>query len=262
MAPLRFTLALVGHRYALEVSAESVEGPGPSPQPRATFLSRSTVLSECSLAAVHLLRPSRAAAIVQAGPPAVVHGHSNMASHWVCRCRSRPGQDDFQLVRRVQPSNSGALSNQQPVRSLKPRHAPNTLASSCAFSPYSPYSHVGASIICKDLGMQISAVEPDALRAAQSQQHVDERASVAARRTAGTYRSIPERSALAACSMRDASWPMLGHEPYGCRRAHSLSRLAAVFASLGPSGRRSFRPAPRGVPWAPHGRKNRCAIDA
>ena len=213
------------------------------------------------LAAVHLVLHSCAAARVQAGSPAVVDGHSNRPSPWICACRSRPGKV-VELVRRVWPSNSGALSSQQPVRSPKPRRAPNTLASSRAFSPYSPYSHVGASKICKDLGMPFQQSLPDALRAAQSQQHVDERASLAAGRTAGTYQSIPERSALARCRMRDASWPMLAHEPYGCWRAHSLSRLAAVCASPGPSGRRSFRPAPRGVPWAPHGRKNRCAVDA
>jgi len=152
----------------------------PSPQPRATFLSNQ---QKCSLAAVHLMLHSRAAARMQAGSSAVVHGHSSGSSQWVCACRSRPGQV-AQLVHRVWPSNSGALSSQQLVRSPKPRRAPNTLASSRAFSPYSPYSHVGASMICKDLGMPFQQSVSNALRAAQEQQHVDERASLAAGRTA------------------------------------------------------------------------------
>ena len=124
-----------------------------------------------------------------------------------------------------------------------------------------------SSFTTLSLGLQSSASVSNALRAAQDSGAAPaacRRASLARRREdrCGSYQSMPERSALDACSMRDASWPMLGHEPYGCRRAHSLSRLAAVCASPGPSGRRSFRLAPRGVPWAPHGRKNRCAIDA
>ena len=223
----------------------------PSPQPRATFLSNQ---QKCSLAAVHLVLHSRAAARVQAGSSAVVHGHSSGSSQWVCACRSRPGQV-AQLVHRVWPSNSGALSSVgRPRYQLPHRAPPTTLISTLQLA--SPPSATGrASPPWCSLGMPFQQSVSNALRAAQSQQHVDERASLAAGRTAGTYRSSPERSALAACRMRDASWPMLAHEPYGCWRAHSLSRLAAVCASPGPSGRRSFRPAPRGVPWAPHGRK-------
>ena len=230
----------------------------PSPQPRATFLSNQ---QKCSLAAVHLVLHSRAAARVQAGSPAVVDGHSNGHSHWICACRSRPGQV-AQLVHRVWPSNSGALSSLGWPKDQEPLRAPPSMLSGVLHLASTPSAISGAVGRWCSLGMPFQQSLPDALRAAQSQQHVDERASLAAGRTAGTYRSSPERSALARCRMRDASWLMLAHEPYGCRRAHSLSRLAAVCASPGPSGRRSFRPAPRGVPWAPHGRKNRCAIDA
>ena len=52
------------------------KAPGPSPQPRATFLSRK---QKCSLAAVHLVLHSRAAARVQAGSPAL---RGARLGHW------------------------------------------------------------------------------------------------------------------------------------------------------------------------------------
>ena len=136
----------------------------PSPQPRATFLSRK---QKCSLAAVHLVLHSRAAARVQAGSSAVVHGHSSGSSQWVCACRSRPGQV-AQLVHRVWPSNSGALSSVgRPRYQLPHRAPPTTLISTLRLA--SPPSATGrASPLWCSLGMPFQWSVSNALRAAQS----------------------------------------------------------------------------------------------
>ena len=121
--------------------------------------------SRSALAAVHLVLHSRAAARVQAGSPAVVDGHSNGPSHWICACRSRPGKV-VQLVRRVWPSNSGALSSVGRTKYQLPHRAPPTTLISTLHMASTPSATGRASPTWCYLGMPFQWSVSNALRAA------------------------------------------------------------------------------------------------